>query len=296
MNQTATIVPLNSTSLAIEPATVHGACDQHGYLPVCREGESVSRRARMAIYPRPSLAPGDEVLTLSDSGGSIYIVGVIACKENGNPGAEEIRLTDGSKARIGRERDRESLKLYSPDDELLVEYNSTTGKMRVNAASGNLEFSAPHGGINFRSAGDIKMDGHRVSVNARTDLHMGVQDISGRPGTALTMHRKKLQVTAPAVDLTAQRSQFVSQETDISGSKLRGRIGDVQMVVRKFETVAETVMAKAKNVYRTVAGLSQLKAGRQRTLIDTTSHTKAQKTIMKSETDFKVKAEKIHLG
>jgi len=296
MNQTATIVPLTHASPAIEPATVHGACDQHGYLPVCREGESVSRRARMAIYPRPSLAPGDEVLTLSDSGGSIYIVGVIACKEGDNRDAEEIRLTDGSKARVGRDRDRESLKIYSPDDELLVEYNSTTGTMTVNAASGNLEFSAPQGGIAFRSAEGIKMDGRRVSLNARTDLHMGVQHVSGSPGTALTMHRQKMQITAPAVDLTAQRSQFVSNETDISGSRLRGRIGDVQLIVRKFESVAETVMAKAKNVYRTVTQLSQLKAGRQRTLIDTTSHTKAQKTIVKSETDFKVKAEKIHLG
>ena len=105
-----------------------------------------------------------------------------------------------------------------------------------------------------------------------------------------------MKIAAPAVDLTAQRSQIVSQETEVAGSKLRGNIGDVQLIVSKIESVAETVMAKAQNVYRTVVELSQLKAGRQRTLIDTTSHTKAHKTIVKSETDFKVKAEKIHLG
>ena len=103
-------------------------------------------------------------------------------------------------------------------------------------------------------------------------------------------------MTAPVVDLTAQRAQIASQETEVTGSQLRGSIADVQLIVRRIESVAETVMAKAKNVYRTVVELSQLKAGRQRTLIDTTSHTKAHKTIVKSETDFKVKAEKIHLG
>ena len=49
-------------------------------------------------------------------------------------------------------------------------------------------------------------------------------------------------------------------------------------------------MAKAKNVYQTISELSQLKAGRQRTLVDHTCHMKAKKTIYKSETDFKVKA------
>ena len=86
------------------------------------------------------------------------------------------------------------------------------------------------------------------------------------------------------------------QETRIAGKKLLGRIGNVQIISRKIESVADTILARAKNVYRTISQLSQLKAGRQRTLIEKISHMKAQKTILKSETDFKVKAEKIHLG
>lgn len=296
MNQTATILPLTSPSPNIEPATVRGTCDPQGYLPVCLKGESADRIARLAIHPRPFLAPDDEVLTMTDSGGSMYVVGVLSCNDNGDSSEEKIQLADGSRAHIERQTDQESLKLYSPNDELLVEYHTTTGTMTVNAASGNLEFSAPRGGIAFRCAGDIDMAGRRVALNARSDLQLGVEDLSGSPGPALSLERRKLKMTAPAVDLTTQRAHIVSQEAEVTGSKLRGNIGDVQLIVRKIESVAETVMAKAMNVYRTVVELSQLKAGRQRTLIDTTSHMKAHKTIMKSETDFKVKAEKIHLG
>jgi hypothetical protein len=110
------------------------------------------------------------------------------------------------------------------------------------------------------------------------------------------MQTKKMQLTAPLFDLTAQRAQLFLQETRMAGSKLLGRIGNVQFISRKIESVADTVLAKAKNAYRTISELSQLKAGRQRTIIEKTIHTKAHKTILKSETDFKVKAEKIHLG
>ena len=110
------------------------------------------------------------------------------------------------------------------------------------------------------------------------------------------MKTRNMELIAPVLDLTAQRAQLFMQETRIAGKKLLGRIGDVQFIGRKIESVADTVLAKAKNMYRTISELSQLKAGRQRTLIENTSHMKARKTILKSEKDFKVKAEKIHLG
>ena len=64
------------------------------------------------------------------------------------------------------------------------------------------------------------------------------------------MKNAKMQLNAPAVDLTAQRATFFVEEAQIAGRKLLGRIKDVQLIARKIESAAETVMAKAKNVYR----------------------------------------------
>jgi hypothetical protein len=296
MNQPATILPMPSSHQGIEPAIVTGPCDPDGYVSVCRQGDTAERRARMAIQPRPALSPDDEVLTMTDGSGTMYVVGVLSLPNRPEKPGEEVRLADGSSIRIDRSANNESLKLYSRNNELLIDYRSETGTMTVHAASGNLEFSAPEGGIAFRCAKDIAMEGNQVALNARSDLHVGIQEASGKAGPALSMRSRKTQLASPVFDLTVQRAQVFAQETEITGRKLLGRIADVQFVVRRIESVAETVMAKAKNVYRTVVELSQLRAGRQRTLIDTTSHTKARKTIVKSETDFKVKAEKIHLG
>jgi hypothetical protein len=256
----------------------------------------MDRHARMAIYPQPTLAPDDEVLTLTDGSGKTYIIGILSCgKQEKRPGAK-IHLADGAVARIDRTSNNESLKLYSRKNELLIDYQSQTGTVRVNAASGNLEFTAANGSIAFHSAKDIRIDGNHVGINARTDLQLGIQGPQEATGPAISMQNRKMHLTAPVFDLTAQRAQLFLQETRIAGKKLLGRIGNVQFISRKIESVADTVLARAKNVYRTIAQLSQLRAGRQRTLIENTSHMKAQKTILKSETDFKVKAQKIHLG
>ncbi len=69
-----------------------------------------------------------------------------------------------------------------------------------------------------------------------------------------------------------------------------------QMVFGRLETTAETLIESAKNVYRNVKELSQLRTGRLRTLVDESYQVNADKVLVKSENDFKVKAEKIHLG
>ena len=296
MTQKATVVPLPSKTSTIEPATVTGACDPQGFLPVSCRGESVFHHARMAVYPQPLLAAGDEVLTMKDGRGTIYIVGILSCKSEVEAPYQEMRLSDGTTVRIDRSVDDDSLKLYSRTHELLIDYRSRTGTMTIKAASGDMAFSAPKGSIAFHSGKDIDLNASHVAVNAETDLRIGVQDSNGSSGPALSMRNRKMELTAPVLDLAAQRAQLFLQETQIAGKKLLGRIGNVQLAARKIESTADTVMAKARNVYRTISELSQLKAGRQRTLIEKTSHMKAQKTIVKSETDFKVKAEKIHLG
>lgn len=296
MPQSATVVPMPPLTSTIEPATVIGSCDQDGYVRICRYGDSTDRHARMAIYPRPMLMPDDEVLVMTDSSGQAYIVGLLHGHHEEAGPVETIRMADGATVRIDRTTGQESLELYSGKDELMIEYQSPKGTVKVNAASGNIEFCATEGSILFDSAKDILIGGNRVVLDARTDVHVGVKDPHGLSGPALSMKTRKMHLTAPVLELTAQRAQLFLQETRVAGKKLLGCIGDVQLISRKIESVADTVMARAKNVYRTISELSQLKAGRQRTLVETTSHVKAGKTIMKSETDFKVKAEKIHLG
>jgi len=56
------------------------------------------------------------------------------------------------------------------------------------------------------------------------------------------------------------------------------------------------VIQRANDVYSKVANLSQLEAGRVRTLIESSYWMKAKRSYIRSGEEFKLDAKKIHLG
>ena len=95
---------------------------------------------------------------------------------------------------------------------------------------------------------------------------------------------------------SANTVQIKGHAIDMNSKKLTAKIGYARLVFDRLETISDTVVEHAKNVYRTVVELTQLKTGRMRTLVDETYQFKANKAFMKSEDDFKIKGEKIYLG
>jgi hypothetical protein len=86
--------------------------------------------------------------------------------------------------------------------------------------------------------------------------------------------------------------EFVTQKGSIAFKSAQ----KISLAARRLETQAETVVAKATNVYETVEELSQLQAGRTRTLVKGTCLLKARDAFLKAETDFKIDGTQIHLG
>lgn len=70
----------------------------------------------------------------------------------------------------------------------------------------------------------------------------------------------------------------------------------ISFAAHRLESVAETVVAKAKNLYRTVEELAQLQTGRLRILVQKSCHLKARDANLLAEEDFKVDGKQIHLG
>lgn len=295
MSSTAKLISLPTAAHPIEPALVSGACDREGRVRVRTGGASIDHYARLAVYPPPVLSSGDEVLTMTDRHGRMYIVGILSCKHAARASGERLYLDDGSVAKIDRGEDGERLKVFNRSNELVIDYHAATNTVNVTSETSDLAFASTTGSIALHAAKDIVLNAPRVRLDADRDLDLRVNAVSGS-GPALSMKNNHMQLSSPFMDITSQRVRLFFAEAKLTGKALLGRIGEVQFVTRKIESVADSVMAKARNVYRTIAELSQLKAGRQRTLIKNSSHMKARKTILKSEEDFKVKAEKIHLG
>jgi len=95
--------------------------------------------------------------------------------------------------------------------------------------------------------------------------------------------------TNKTVDINGETVNFTSKKLNIKSFV-------ANFVLGRLETTTDTLVENAKNVYRTVKELTQLRTGRNRTFVEETYQLNADKVLLKSENDVKVKAEKIHLG
>jgi hypothetical protein len=224
--------------------------------------------ARLAMAADCELDVGDQVLVIGDSPSALYVIGLLASRESASVASKKLLLNGGAYATAGGPREEQTLRVFSGRSELLFEYDEAKRRARVNIENGDLEFVAMNGNIAFSSGRDVLIQGQSVGISSPSSIRIGTTDAGGKLQAAVSLQDQCIE--------------------------LRGTEG--RLAVERLQIAAQTLIEKAKNVFRTVEQLAQLKAGRIRTLVDSTYFFKAKRAFIKSEEDYKIKAEKIHLG
>jgi len=251
--------------------------------------------ARMSLIGIPEIAYGDTVLIIGDDSDNMYVVGMLARNED-SPGQNKVTLENGAYAQTLGTGEKQKLQVFSHKHALVFEYNAEQNKARVNMESGNLEFITRNGDIAFKSSQNIRLEGHSIALQSCSDVRLKIINALGRILSSSTVQPRKMKLQTSELRVTSQHGAFQIEKTEYSGQTVRGQISHVKLITHKIETLAQNVIAKAKNIYKTVEGLTQLQTGRLRTLINSTYHMKSKNAYMNSDEDFKVKADKIHLG
>jgi len=294
------LYPKEMSSNYIGPAKVIGFGEQEDIvrLSLATHQEESEAPARITASFIDTLEKGDEVLVAGDVFGDLYVIGLLTSNMNRKVKLEpeKLEIGNGAYAMVDETSESPALKLYSRRNELLIEYDPASEKARINIDSGDLEFMTQNGDIVLNSANNIQLKGQNIELAGRSGIRLGVIDTIGQFVSSFSLRSCKTSLSSARLAITAQQGEFQLKETRFVSSKFLGKVEDSQLIVGKLSTIAKSISVKAKNVYKAVEQLSQLKTGRMRTLVDSTFHMKAKKTFMKSEEDFKVKAEQIHLG
>ena len=207
-----------------------------------------------------------------------------------------LTLENGAYAQASRVAGTQILQVFSDQHTLLFEYDAKQGKTRVNIESGDLEFLVRRGDIAFKSSQRVCFEGRSIEMQSRSDIRLNIINTLGKILSGLTVRPRRLKVQTPELHVTSQQGTFQIDKTKYSGHTVQGQIGHIKLVVQKIEVLAQNVITNAKNIYRTVTELTQLRTGRLRTLISSTYHMKSKNAYLNTEEDFKVKADQIHLG
>jgi len=243
------------------------------------------------------LSYGDTVLVAGERINEFYVIGLISQNTRQESTHDRLVMACGVQAQKSGRPDEEKLQIISQQGALIFEYDSSTGKSRVDIPSGDLEITTKNGNIDFTSAHGIRFSSvNPIELQSSEKVQFAVTDSSGSTSTAVSLDSQTINMKSPELVINAQKGKLAIEDTHYSGKRITTVFVNVKCVMDRFESATVTVIEKLKNVYRSVEGLTQLRTGRMRTVVDTTYQFKSRKAFLKAEEEFKIKGDKIYLG
>ena len=159
--------------------------------------------------------------------------------------------------------DADSVEVRDPDGRLLIRYRN-----------GSLELDA-QGDLSLSAAGKIRLSaGEGVDVDAGPELHLRADQLAAE---------------AKATKLVAGAVSLFAREVSCTATRVAQR-------VERWELTAHRIVEQARDVFRDVEGLAQVRAGRLRTIVEDVYSVTSRRTDMVSEDDTSIDGKHVLLG
>jgi hypothetical protein len=256
--------------------------------------EQIEAWGKITVSLPQELSFGDVVLAAGKDLDQIYIIGLLNSQSSGK---KKIITENGSCVLIEKENASEKVRLFSAKNELIFEYEPSSGNSRINIESGDLEFITKKGEINFFSEGDINFKSKgSVRIESTNGIKISVKNFFEKIHSSILLDKAKIGLSSPNLNITSRKADVQIEAAKYIGSSFSAVIKHAKLIAGKFENIAGDIVSRARNVYETVEELTELRTGRVRMLVKSTLHFKSKNSYQISEEDYKVNAEKIHLG
>ncbi|MFC1852063.1 hypothetical protein ACFL27_17860, partial [candidate division CSSED10-310 bacterium] len=201
------------------PARVLESNDQDGSVMVCigSSDGAIETWAVSALAYSTGLTEGDTVLVSGENLNELYIIGILNRNFNEDKEKNQLVLKNGVRATLALHNQTEKLLVNSQSGEIIFEYDALTGKYRINAPAGDLEFCARDGNINFISDQDIRFESKRsIEMNTHRGLSMTVGNAFTKILSSFTLRPGKTKISSPDFCITAQRGTYQIDESRYS--------------------------------------------------------------------------------
>lgn len=136
--------------------------------------------------------------------------------------------------------------------------------------------------------GELLFEYDPETERARVSVPSGRLEVDC-PGDLVFRSRGTIEFAAERIVAQTGTARFEARSVFVATRGLK-------LVVGRLESISRTVIRQAQNVYEKVTGLTQLRTGRMRTLVDATYHLKANKANLKATDDVSIDGRQVLLG
>lgn len=274
-----------------------------GVAQLSLEGRNERVWAEGVLESCRTLHVGDRVLATSNDESQVFVVGVLqraSIKPRLTASAADsprtrLRTPHGAYAELSEESSS-VIRVACDDGTLLFEYDSDRRISKFHAPQGDLELAADKGDLNLRANGMVRIMGQSVEILGGRKIRWAIRDAVGKIASSFTLQRRRIACKTEAIELNAKQSQLSVDETAIKGQRCDTEIDQMRLRSTSIETTTDTLVESANNVYRNVKDLAQIAAGRMKTFVDSIYHFRTKTAYLRSDDDFKIQGDQIHLG
>ena len=225
-------------------------------------------------------------------GGDAYVVGLLSIPDT-PPAAAGVRLPDGASADAVDDR---RLRVRDGAGALLFEYDAASGRATLHVPPGGLEIAGGKGDVALTTDGELRLAAQSVRVDGVVGVRLGVGAGLGRVASGLNLSHRGAHLFGASLEVLAGRARVLLRELVYQGARVDATVDLLKLAAERLESAAGTVIHRARNVYRTVQELCQLRTGRQRTVVEEAAHLQAGRIDLRARGDVSVDGDRIHLG
>lgn len=210
-----------------------------------------------------------------------------------------VSTPQGARAQLSADS-ADTLQVFDNKQQLIFEYDGATGITRLTVPEGDLELATQKGSIRLNAADEVAIESRHIHLVGKESIGMRVIDISKqllRPvGSTLSLLPNKMKVAAQQFDLGTDNANVAASRMNYQGEELSAVVTRAVGLFEKLETKAKSLWQTTDTLVSKVKDAAQLRAGRVNQQVDGIIQVKSEKAIHKTKKDFKVQAERIHLG
>lgn len=124
----------------------------------------------------------------------------------------------------------------------------------------------------------------------------GDLDLRSEKGSIKLDAAKHIELNSPQFSVQSGKANIDLADAQYQGVRFTASVSQTRLFLGKVNSTVGRLVEKAKNVYRQVEQLNQLKSGRMRTLVKGSYHLKGESINQKADKDVCIDGDKINLG
>lgn len=189
-----------------------------------------------------------------------------------------------------------ALEVYDSNGNFVLRYDPESSQVQLGFSSSTLSVDPRTGDTRLQSTGKLTLQGTDVEVLGQRSAVLGVRGALGQMGASVVVGAHRLAMLTKRLDVRAEREHREIDHSNTQAQSVSVKAENISHQAAKLETLAGTMLTKAKEAFAYIEGESRVEANRATWKVAQSLWFRSKRAFLKCDKDVNIDGEKVNLG